>query len=279
MMAALTPADIANTIRMMRSRHAGAILIVEGGDDVRFYERFIDREKCRLVPALGNAAAKEVLSILEAEGFTGLLAVLDQDFSAIEGQPASANIGLTDVHDLECLLIASPALDKVVGEFGSKEKVAGKNVREILLSSGEWIGCLRLISLRRGLELTFEGLTYSDFINKKELTVDVPALVRSVKNKSGKHGLDEVTTVAEMGTVIGRYDRWLVCCGHDLVELLCIGLRRAFGSCKAVIATSEVIGRSLRLAYEASHFAMTQLYRSIKTWESSNNPYVVLARA
>jgi hypothetical protein len=39
---------------------------------------------------------------------------------------------------------------------------------------------------------------------------------------------------------------------------------------------AEILERSLRLAFEASHFCKTQLYLAIQTWERVNTPFLVL---
>jgi hypothetical protein len=73
------------------------------------------------------------------------------------------------------------------------------------------------------------------------------------------------------------HDQWHVCCGHDLVAILALGLRRALGTNDAGQVRAELIERSLRLAYEAEYFRGTQLYAAIRVWEERNLPYRVLA--
>ena len=71
----------------------------------------------------------------------------------------SDNIITLETVDLEALLIRSSALDRVMVEFGSSEKIAkfDQEVREILLSAALPIGCLRLHSLRAGVSLKIWG--------------------------------------------------------------------------------------------------------------------------
>jgi hypothetical protein len=77
-----------------------------------------------------------------------------------------------------------------------------------------------------------------------------------------------------------------VCRGHDLVDILSIGL------CKGAWANNRendvvpystdenkrksTLESQLSLAYEAAYFLKTQLYQEILTWESSNHPFEVL---
>ena len=73
------------------------------------------------------------------------------------------------------------------------------------------------------------------------------------------------------------HDPWQLCCGHDLICVLSIGLRRKFGSRTHQEVEPKHINTLLRLAFETSHFRTTQLYSSIRKWEEDNKPFVVLA--
>ena len=78
------PVIIANEIRMKRSQHLGAFLVVEGRDDRLFCERYID-DRCGVVVAGGKEGVLEVIRILDDYGFAGALGMVDPDFDLIEG--------------------------------------------------------------------------------------------------------------------------------------------------------------------------------------------------
>lgn len=279
-----SPDFVINTIMMLRpnSPHL-SFLIVEGTTDEKAYENFIDTKKCRIVAAHSKDNAKDAIGILEAEQFVGMLAIVDADFDVLTGEiPASANILLTDTHDLETMLLQSPALEKVLTEFGSKEKIArqGKEVREVLLEAGAPIGYVRWISLQEGLNLTFEGLDFGKFIDIEEhtLVIKVSALIVAIKNKSQKHALVEQDILDRVATCQkNAHDPWHVCCGHDLIEILSLVLRKALGTNDAKDVKPDIIARSLRLAYERAFFCETRLYASMQAWERANQPFKVLA--
>jgi hypothetical protein len=134
---------VANQIRLRRSIHQGTFLLVEGGSDKVFYERFTDRSVCELVTVSGKPSSKlrviAVLKILEeGTGFKGVLAIVDADFDRLTALPCySSNLLYTDTHDLETMLINSPAFDKVLSEFSSREKVLqfNQDVRLAILES------------------------------------------------------------------------------------------------------------------------------------------------
>jgi hypothetical protein len=161
----LSPEDIANDIRMTRSQHRGAFVVVEGETaDLRFFGRLIDPKECQLQPAFGKANVLDVVSVLEADGFQGVLGIVDADRSRISGnRPPSDNVLMTDHCDLEAMILQPPALDKVLAELGSTEKIRrfeserGITVREHLAALARPVGALRHISENEDLKLRFQG--------------------------------------------------------------------------------------------------------------------------
>jgi Protein of unknown function (DUF4435) len=277
----LTDDRIANKIRLRREISSSTFLLVEGSSDKIFYERFVDKLVCELEIATGKIRVINVLEILDKSNFSGVLGIVDADFDLLESlSHNSPNLLLTDTHDLETMLINSPALDKVVREFGSEEKIAkfGTNVRTVLVEAGISIGYLRWISQCDRLDLTFNGIKYSKFIKEQSLQIDELELIKEVKNKSQMLSLDNkdiLQRIAEQKS--NNHDCWQVCCGHDLVEILSLGLRKAIGTMKSSEIEPDSLERSLRLAYEEVYFRQTQLYSNIRQWESKNVSFQVLS--
>jgi Protein of unknown function (DUF4435) len=274
----------ANAIRLRRSVFYGTFLLVEGTSDKIFYERFVDREACEVVTVSGKPSSKirviEVLDILEKSSFQGILAIVDADFDRLEtSSHNSPNLLRTDTHDLETMLIKSLALDKVIAEFGSPEKITKfGDVRTALLQAGLSIGYLLWVSRLDGLNLTFSGITFSKFINEQTLCIDEIKLIQEVKNKSQALSLDNKNLQQRLiKQKSNSHDPWQVCCGHHLVEILSFGLRKTIGSFKPTDIEPNSLERSLRLAYEEAYFRKTQLYLNIRVWESNNYQFKVLS--
>ncbi len=275
----------ANQIRLRRSFHKGTFLLVEGSSDKTFYERFVEKSECELVVISGKPSSKlrviSVLKILEESKFQGVLAIVDADFDRLTppAEQKSLNLLYTDSHDLETMLINSPAFDKVVSEFGSQEKISqfNQDIRLVILESSVPIGYLRWISLCDGLNLTFENITFSKFIDEKTFRINKLKFIGEVKKKSQDFSLkDEDLQQQLIDKKNGDRDPWQICCGHDLVEILSFGLRKTIGSNKATDVEAISLEPNLRLAYEAVYFQDTQLYSHIQRWESNNQPFRVL---
>ena len=274
----------ATAIRLRRSIFSGTFLLVEGSSDKIFYERFINKTACELVTVSGKPSSKlrviGVLDILDKSSFQGVLAIVDADFDRLQALPYnSLNLLRTDSHDLETMLIQSPAFNKVVAEFGSENKIIqfNRDVRETLLVTAMSVGYLLWISHCDGLNLTFDGITFSKFVHEQTLQIDELSLIREVKNKSQAFSLkDEDLQKRLMSQKNNSHDPWQVCCGHHLVEILSLGLRKAIGSNKPADVEPNSLERNLRLAYEEVYFRQTHLYLEIRVWESNNQPFKVL---
>jgi hypothetical protein len=279
----ITPHRIANDIRMLRTQDTGSFLIAEGDTDARVWENLMDSTKCSVVIAHNKNNAIAVLHILEKDNFAGVLAVVDADFDILEETVLlSQNLLLTDTHDLETMLLKSPALEKVLREHGSAEKIEiftkAKDIRQTLLESAKIIGYLRWASLKFNYCLKFEGLAFKDFVDKETLALNKSDLIETVKNKSQKRKLDEQEITATMDSLkTDTQDMWQVCCGHDMISILSIALCKALGSCNSKQVEPNVLEINLRLAYDSAHFRETKLYKSIQTWEQTNKPFQVLS--
>jgi len=248
------------------------------------YEEFVNINKCRIIIADGKERVIKVLKLLEEESFSGVLAIVDADFDILEGKLFdSVNLLQTDVHDIEIMMIASPALEKVLRQYGSKDKIRdltnkfGKDIRSVLIESAMPIGYLRWVSLRENLSLKFEDLKFDKFIDKGKLTVDIIRLIRIVQShtsdnmgsQKSQFKDDEIhSRMQQLSSDL--HDPWHVCCGHDVVNILSLGLCKAIGSNSSQEAKPDHVEKWLRLAYEWSYFCQTQLYAAIQNWERAN---------
>jgi cellulose synthase/poly-beta-1,6-N-acetylglucosamine synthase-like glycosyltransferase len=225
-----------------------------------------------------DCSTDNTIKILDNDKFTGVLAVVDADFDRLENNlPESPNILLTDDHDLEVMILKTPALEKVIKERGSEEKTKDNNIREILLKIGQEIGYLRWVSQKYNLSLRFENLDLGRFIKKDTLSIDCSELIKAIKNHSQKPLLVDNDILEKMRELRNNeHDPWQVCCGHDIMEILSLALCRAWGTCKPTDVKAENLERDLRLAYERSYFYQTQLYCLIQNWQNANFPYQVL---
>jgi 5S rRNA maturation endonuclease (ribonuclease M5) len=269
---------VANSIKQARQIISSTFLIVEGDTDSRVYKNFFDKNSCQTQVAHNKVNAIKALKILQNENFQGVLAITDADFDNLEQTENITNLFKTDFHDLECLIFSSLALEKVLAEFGSEQKINkfGKDIREILFEIGSFIGYLRWISLSDELNLTFEGIEFGKFIDKNNLTFTLDLFVTTVKNKSQRLDINNAQITQQITNLSSQnHDKKQISCGKDLVEIISLALQKVLGTNDSKKVASEIIARDLRLAYEFEFFVSTNLYQNVKMWETENIPFQV----
>jgi len=275
---------LANEARMRRELFKGAFLLVEGESDERLYGIFVDCDNCQTIICHGRENLFDTCRILNDNHFAGVLGVADADFDHIEGrEPPFANLYYTDWHDAECMMLRGAALDRIISQFTSRDKLSswcdsyGRDVRQHLLVHSASVGFLLWHSNKNGLGLSFDNLEAKEYFDRKSLVVDVAKLVKHVKNKSSRHDLPDdelIEGIYERQTL--REDLWQIVRGHDVIDVLGYAFRYAWGTCTAHDVSLEVLEQSLRLAFPAEEFANTALFRRIREWEKENQPYLVL---
>lgn len=275
------PPPPATESAFFNAARATVFLLVEGGSDERFWRAHVDLRCCQVRSMNGREPAIAELRSNRKPG--NFLAVLDADFDRINGTlQEDPDIIWTDLHDLECILIASPALDKVLIERGSREKLSqfendgAGPIREALVSDARYLGRLRWLNQRDSLGLTFRKqkpkdgtfsfLSYRDICDKTTFRVVETAMVRTVLNFSQRHDLDPTELVERMAS-LPDVDLWQLNVGHDLIGILSVWLRKKLGNETLDI---EEIERSIRLAFEAKYLKDTAMFRSIREWEAKN---------
>ncbi len=278
----LTADDIANNVRMIRTQQKGTILITEGSTDMRLYQRFVNTDKCTIIPANGKDNAIKVIRILEKFNFKGIFTIVDLDFWKLDGiEQRGDNILTTDTHDIETMLISSKALDNLLVEFGEEHKIRALNipVRDLLYEVTLPLGIFRWISSssKERLSLRFKDIVFENFIQFRPFSINLSRLIREVKTNSRNMNISEKRLKREIISLMKKGpEPEQVCSGHDVVAILTIGLNHVFGNRTSEDVSEAVVDRVLRLSYDITIFRETKLYASIQEWEQNNPPFTVL---
>ena len=273
-----SPGTLVAEIKMLRMSHDGAFLLVEGKDDVRFWNPR-RHANCELVDGEGKPNVIGAIRRVDAARFAGALGIVDDDCDILTGARfETGNLLYTDAHDLECLLCRSSALDRVLAEHGDSEKIrrfekAGVDVRNALLERALVLGRLRLAAhlARPAIDL---GIKVRQLMNQNTWAVEAndEALIRRAVPDSPQDALAITNRLAQLPEA----DPWYVARGHDMVEILRIGLRRVLGNLPAHIGTAD-IARLLRAGMTPEDLRQTGLWADLSAWQAANRPYEVLA--
>lgn len=281
--------DLISELLLLRGAFPGTLLVVEGSDDSKLFERFIDHDHCRTVVGHGKEAVIGAILSVEDAGFEGLIGVVDADDWLLTGEVSpSKNLLVTDLPDIELMILSSGALGRVRRELLSSEKVADflsrhgeTNLLAALLSRTRPVAILRWISRTYGLNLRFHSIDISEYLSRDTLEVDVDRLVQRVLQETSNPKLKTEKVCKMLMVALGDAELpdSLVCCGHDVVAVLAVGMRKALATRGAQQSDPDDLARVLRLAYELRDFVQTNLYASIGRWEEANAPYRVLLSA
>lgn len=274
-----TPGTIAAEVLMECTVHRGSFLLVEGDDDVRFFRPRINDDSCHLVDCRGKRNALAAIARLDQVRLRGALAVVDDDFDTLLGTaPPSLNLVRSDAADLECVLLRSPALDRVLAELADPDAVRRLQqeeggVRTALLSRGLPFGKLRWLALRRGWELRFEQLKATNFVAAETWQVNLDALYEEGVRLGMP--LAKEAIAAELDALPAADPYW-VCRGHDLIDILVVGLKGSLGRGGRTQPSRELVSSLLRQSLHADEFAATLLHAGIASWQDRSPPYQVL---
>ncbi|WP_018211149.1 DUF4435 domain-containing protein [Desulfitobacterium hafniense] len=276
----LTGSHIANQVLMLKSQLKNyCFILVEGTSDSLGYKWMLNHEKSKLVPAFKKDNVTEAVGLLKAKKIKGVVGIVDSDFWNIEKKHTPPDILNTDTHDIETMILNSPALEKVLLIHGieSKIKKVGdlEKVQMTLLEAAKPLALIRWISYKDNLGLNFKELSFEAFIDANTLEIDIPVLINSVISNTKRCDILP-ETLFDLYTKYNEkpYDLWQLCNGHDLLEIFSISLTGMFSDYAQPINLKRIY-EWLILAYEGTFFSETNLFHLILEWEAKN-PFKIL---
>ncbi len=172
-------------------------------------------------------------------------------------------------------MFSSPAFKKVLRQKSSIQKVqmypsGSEGVKSKILDLGRRIGSLRFYSQLIGKHYSFENLDISKFIDRNSLAFSDRKFVSHIRGISPKNSCIPsdmlAKALAESENVPEFTDSCRLCCGHDLMEIMAIGLKSIWGSYSSREILGNLIEESFRLAYSHEMFCTSNLFRQIDDW-------------
>ena len=265
---------------MHRRSHAGAFLLVEGKDDIGFWTSR-RHTNCELVRGEGKQNVVKGIEKINHADLAGVLGVVDNDYDLLNGRIIeSVNLLATDAYDLECLLCRSSALDKVLAEYGDHCKIkqfedeTEIDVRTALLERTLVFGRVRWAAVRCHPVIDLGKFSVREFLDKNTWTVtDGESICKGLRDSVDD---DDFLTLTRRIEGLPEADPWYVAHGHDMIEILRIGLQRRLGNIGPSVGVRQ-ISEVLREAMSADDLRKTELWRDMRVWEDGNPPYMVLA--
>lgn len=265
----------ASRVRMMR-RGKQSVLMVEGNTDRRLFQRFV-HPTCNIFSCGSKKNVVDTMTVLEGWHIGGVLGITDLDYDEVCGiLTSSTNIVTTHVHDVEVMLLDSPAFKGFLAEYADQsllakfEQQTGIEFRDALFDAAFRIGMVRYYCQVHSYPGNFDGTDLSTCIDDT-LNVDVACVVASIF-KSDRALVDSVIGYIDRESDILYSKRLHICQGHDAVKLLWRALG-AFGAYNSRGLTEGAIQGGLRLAVQSAWFIQTELYSHVRDWERRNSPF------
>jgi hypothetical protein len=267
-----------NGVKLLRQNFQGTILIVEGPRDVKLFKKFTVGEEFKIIPGAGKPNILEAIIKLKQDDEREVVAVVDADFWRLEKiEPKEPNIIVTDLRDMDVMILSSRSLHNSLIEYGDEEKIKQlkQPLFQYLLEKSKPLTIFRWISspTQKNYYLTFDDdVKIDDFINKRDLTLKIDHMITIVMRESSNVDLDP----EEIKKNIESFDCSNInlldfCHGHDMTKILYIGLKNIFGNQQAKRLDLSLLEITLRNNYDFSEFSKTKLFESLKTWEEKNS--------
>ncbi|MEL4474412.1 DUF4435 domain-containing protein [Shewanella algae] len=270
----LTMSSKRNEIRMLLKHPSytdKAIVIVEGGSDIRLFRSLLNSERFKIESAEGKIELADIIDNLKADYKSRLAGLRDADHDRIVGNGDEVdNIILTDLHDAEMMMLSSSSLDNFINEYASNENHDDilERLRESVFDAAYIIGIARLVNEIKGLKLNFKAINISGFVsvNKLSIDIDLDGFVSQLISRSPNADPDltkEVLINYIEAEEVKKHCRLQVCSGHDVTKLLERVFSQSWVSIDRKLNQSK-IESALRLGYTTEMFAQTGVYESLK---------------
>jgi hypothetical protein len=242
-------------------------LLLEGWDDKRFYLNYL-HARCLSFALDGRSEVIGTLLVLARRGQNGIAGVIDADCDHLERAACPSNVMRSDFRDLECFLINSSALYKVLHEYLIDDDVQA--VREKLFKACRDIGILRWQVFKNGWYIDFKSMDFAQFIDAATLVPNRVELCREVIRRNPNFVITEQDLLDSIR--LGddaRIDSLHYCSGHDLTTVLAMWITKRTN----VKVLRSNVEQHLRLALDLISFLRTKLVQQIRDWEAKNIPF------
>lgn len=269
-------------------------VVTEARDDSEIYARFFDYpKKCRLIFGQGRKTVESAFPIPVIEYQQRSIGIVDRDFDyAIPDKQYPEWLIATHTHDIETIILSSPAFNALLEKFGDKKLMKkfqdekGCSILTIILRAAKPLGLLRLCNYLNTPEgqngLTFKKLDFLRFIDTKNLTTNLDNLINCVISNSNCKEIpwcDPIKIKIMLAELESKYsDDWVICQGHDIVSILSIGFQHIFGIPGRVSYPSKTVQAKLKdpSICRREFIFGNPFYQKIIVWEKGHVPFRLL---
>lgn len=250
------------------------VVIVEGDDDKKIFEKFIDTEKAVIYIAKGCLWVVKVLDKLnnKADFNNKVIGIKDADFDHVLNINYNIpNLFVTDCHDIEMTLIDENFENSIYSEYNIKNHTA--IVHEVS-NDIKNISFVRLynhikVSEDENLDgINFDGLNINDIYDGIS-PVDLNICLNHIKNKgnSSKTWFPQEEDINSLSDSYPNIDLKQLTRGHDMMYALRVKTKALSGE---EMSGYKELCRAFRMQLRKEEFMNTRLYNMINSYVTQN---------
>jgi hypothetical protein len=270
----LTPSEIVTEIVM--SKDVKPWLAVEGDSDERLLRARGFSVPLNIVIGYGWEGVRDILNeCAKAKPGAKLLGLIDRDYrDHLNCQISCVNLIITDFRDIENMMFNSSALARVFSEYASTSKspltalgvLDVDAIRDIIYKCTVKLGRFRIYCQTREVNFSFKSIEYKKFVCDRTLKIDVNKFIAHLNGKNcGKMNLiKDDWDLAQAKSWSNHLDQpQFIANGHDIMAILCLALRKMWGSNGGDI-TPEIVESVFRIGYADADLEQSNMWISIE---------------
>lgn len=257
-------------------------LAVEGDSDVKLLRTRSYPVSVKLIIGYGWKGVKAILDKHSTVTTTSrLYGLIDRDYrDHHNSQISHKNIILTDFRDVEIMLFNSSALARVISEYGSAGKIPKdengaidiKSIRDTIYSISIMLGKFRIYCESNNLNIRFKELDYKKFLCDRTLVLSVDNFLLHI---NGRNPSEPNLTLEQWK--LSQELKWgvaddvnnhlnhpeFIANGHDVMGILCVALRKLWGSHGDKISSENIEG-IFRVGYSDDELVKTRMWTNLE---------------
>lgn len=265
----LTAASKAATLLTMRSAKKEVLFVVEGDTDVDLLSDILGLSRSNILSCNGKEVLMAVYSLSPQKGIdAGTIFLRDRDHdSYVTSISNGVLLIVTQRYDIEMDLLAVRVFGRIVSSFNgiSRHSVTATDIWALICYAGAKIGALREYSKVNSVDLQFDDLKYSRFLEIREFDVDLEKMIRYFYAKSSKTVGDIKQVVQAISSSLNTRSHEEMVCAKECFDLLEIYLSRSLRVCHVHECGAATLERMFRVAATNQDFKSLNFYSAIVT--------------
>ena len=260
--------DLADRIRLHRQVDRRSCIVVEGNSDRRFIQRILGTDVTVFVAGSRANVLRTALT-LHDHRISGVACAIDQDFHRADYHQIPRVVAY-DNADLEAMLWTSSALEHLLTEVGSAEKLhlfgGARLLRAAVVHALLPLTRLRAANALEGWGLNFDLLRLAPRVNRATLSIQTQSLCDALASTApgGVERRHLYAVASEGSDEVCSYTNYPMVRGRDALVVTGVALRHLVGNLSHQQAAVERLEETLRLAATTSDVIRAPWYARLQ---------------